>query len=186
MKSLLLVSLLFMNLLYAEIVTISTTRGPIVIFVDTEHAPITAQNFLAHIRQGNYGRASFYRVARNDEQETNPVAITIVQGGVGFKDALKFDPIQHESTSTTGIRHVNGTISMARKEIGSATTEFFICLGDQPQLDERGKRNPDGQGFAAFGKVTQGLKILEHLVEQETQQQILVSPLKILCISISD
>jgi peptidyl-prolyl cis-trans isomerase A (cyclophilin A) len=69
-------------------------------------------------------------------------------------------PIQQETTAQTGLKHLDGTISMARLEPGSATSEFFICVGDQPELDFGGKRYADGQGFAAFGRVTQGMEVV--------------------------
>ena len=68
-----------------------------------------------------------------------------------------------ETTKQTGLHHTNGTISMARGAPASATSSFFICINDQPSLDFGGKRNPDGQGFAAFGKVTKGMDVVKKI-----------------------
>lgn len=92
-------------------------------------------------------------------------------------------PIAHESTRQTGILHKDGVISMARWRPGTATSEFFICVGDQPELDYQGKRNPDLQGFAAFGKVTAGMDVVNKIHQLPVAGQILDPPVKILKIS---
>ncbi|MBI3721615.1 MAG: peptidylprolyl isomerase, partial [Fimbriimonas ginsengisoli] len=74
-----------------------------------------------------------------------------------------FAPIKLERTNETGILHLRGTISMARDGPDTATSDFFICIGDQPSLDFGGKRNPDGQGFAAFGRVTKGMEVVKKI-----------------------
>ncbi len=84
-----------------------------------------------------------------------------------------------ESTKETGIQHENGSISMARMEPHTATNNFFICVGDQPELDFEGKRNPDGQGFAAFGKVTEGMNIVRKIQKQKDTSQYLIDPIRI-------
>ena len=87
--------------------------------------------------------------------------------------------IAHEPTSVTGIRHLDGVVSMARSEPGSASTEFFICIGDQPALDFGGNRNPDGQGFAAFGKVIKGMEVVRSIQIMRDTGQYLTDPVKI-------
>jgi peptidyl-prolyl cis-trans isomerase A (cyclophilin A) len=84
-----------------------------------------------------------------------------------------------ENTSITGIKHLNGTISMARSGPNTATSQFFICVNDQPELDYKGKRNPDGQGFAAFGKVIEGMDIVLKIQQQENKDQYLINPILI-------
>ena len=89
-------------------------------------------------------------------------------------------PIEHETTIKTGILHKNGVISMARLKPGSASSEFFVCVGDQPELDFGGKRNPDGQGFSAFGKVVNGMDVVTKIHQQPADGQMLDPQIKIL------
>ena len=86
---------------------------------------------------------------------------------------MELQPIEHETTNTTGLLHKNGTISMARLEPGTASSEFFICINEQPELDYGGKRNPDGQGFAAFGQVIKGMSIVKKIQSLNSKDQIL-------------
>ena len=113
-------------------------------------------------------------------QPKNDIKIEVIQGGIGFVESpLRLAPIRHVTTSETGLRHKNGVISMARSEPGTASSEFFICIGDQPELDFGGKRNPDGQGFAPFGKVIDGMDIVKNIQEEPDDGQMLTSPIKI-------
>lgn len=140
-------------------VTMETARGRIVFQLANERAPITASHFAMLVRAGVFSHgASFYRSVA-PERDVNPVPISIVQGGIGTA-ASAFPPIRHESTWETGIRHQDGTISMARGRLGTASTEFFVCLGDNPELDYGGARVADNQGFAAFGKVVDGMDVV--------------------------
>jgi len=161
-------------------VKIKTQQGTITVEVDTLRAPVTANNFLMHVKNGTYKDAVFYRVVRLDNQPNNDVKIEVIQGGI-FDDK-KIDqvpPISHETTEMTGIKHKNGTLSMARYTPGTASTEFFICVGDQPELDFGGKRNPDGQGFAAFGKVVSGMDVVRKIQQEKDTTQYLIDPVKI-------
>lgn len=143
------------------VVEIQTPKGKILVELDLEHAPITAGNFLELVKEGFYDGSSFYRTVRASDK-ANPIPITVIQGGVrDNQSSRKVEPIAHETTEMTGIKHLDGTISMARRGPGTAATEFFICLGDNPELDYGGRRNPDGQGFAAFGHVTEGFRELQ-------------------------
>ena len=143
-------------------VLMETGMGDIILEINTRDAPLTATNFLDLVDEGIYSDAVFYRVVRPDNQPHNKVKIEVIQGGL-FDDALidQHQCIRHESTDDSGILHREGVISMARNEPGSASTEFFICVGDQPELDFGGTRNPDGQGFATFGKVVEGLEVVK-------------------------
>jgi peptidyl-prolyl cis-trans isomerase A (cyclophilin A) len=169
----------------ATMVLIHTDLGDISVEVYREKAPLTAGNFLAHVEQGDYTNSMFYRVVRMDNQEQSKVKIEVIQGGL-FKDEIldTITPIRHESTQETGILHTDGVISMARMEPGSASTEFFICIGDQPSLDYGGKRNPDGQGFAAFGKVVDGMDVVRSIQAQTDEGQYLKEQVKIREISL--
>jgi peptidyl-prolyl cis-trans isomerase A (cyclophilin A) len=165
-------------------VLIKTNLGNIKVEIYEQRAPITAANFLRYVDAGQFKGASFYRVVRLDNQPNNEVKIEVIQGGLAFSEMkTPFPPIEHETTNKTGIRHKNGIISMARDEPGTADSEFFICIGDQPELDFGGRRNPDGQGFAAFGKVIEGLDIVREIQEQPADGQTLLQKVKILDIS---
>jgi len=166
-------------------VRISTDLGEIVVEVYPDRAPVTARNFLDHVEKGTYANSFFYRVVRLDNQPLNPVKIEVIQGGLFDEEKLgAIVPIPHESTQVTGILHTDGVISMARMEPGSASTEFFICVGDQPSLDFGGARNADGQGFAAFGKVIRGMELVRSIQALPDQGQFLVEKVRILDMSV--
>lgn len=165
-------------------VRICTDLGDMVVEVYPDLAPVTARNFLDHVEKGSYTNSVFYRVLRMDNQPHNEVKIEVIQGGL-FEDELldTIPPILHETTEITGILHADGVISMARMEPGTASTEFFICLGDQPSLDFGGRRNPDGQGFAAFGKVIEGMEVARAIQALPDNGQYLVEKVSIQGIS---
>jgi peptidyl-prolyl cis-trans isomerase A (cyclophilin A) len=165
-------------------VVMQTSLGAITLEIFVREAPVTAANFLRYVDEGRFAGASFYRVVRMDNQPDNPVKIEVIQGGLGFDDRERpFPPIAHETTRRTGIRHLDGTLSMARNQPGSASSEFFICVGDQPELDFGGRRNPDSQGFAAFGRVTAGMDVIRKIHQLPAKGQMLVEPVRILSIS---
>jgi peptidyl-prolyl cis-trans isomerase A (cyclophilin A) len=170
------------------VVIIATESGDIVAELFIDRAPVTAGNFLKYVDSGKYnnGNTFFYRVVTKDNQPDKKIKIEVIQGGF-FEDSIiekhQFPPIRHESTKETGILHTDGVISMARIEPGTATSEFFICVGDQPELDFGGKRNPDGQGFAAFGKIIKGMDIVRKIQQSDESQQYLRKPVKIISIS---
>ena len=162
-------------------VQISTSLGNIIIELYPEKAPISSENFLKYIGLKLSSAASFYRVVDNSNQPNNDVKIEVIQGGLRPADStVVFGPIAHETTQKTGVKHKNGTLSMARNEPGSATSEFFICINDQPELDFGGRRNPDGQGFSAFGQVIEGMDIVKAIQQQPSSNQYLVKPVQIL------
>lgn len=163
--------------------TISTDLGEIELEIFEDKAPITAKHFMQNVDENVFKDACFYRVVRLDNQPNNDIKIQVIQGGL-FHDSIvdKLPTINHETTKETGVLHTNGVISMARLEPGSASTEFFICIGNQPELDFGGMRNPDGQGFAAFGKVTKGMDVVKKIQAQKDQGQMLSKRVKILSI----
>ncbi len=166
-------------------VAIETSLGTIVAEIYPVQAPIAGGNFLDLIDRGLYNRgtAAFYRVTRPDNQPNNEIKIDVIQGGLrGDSLAEKLTPIPHETTKTTCLRHLDGSLSMARAEPGSATSEFFICIGDQPELDFGGRRNPDGQGFSVFGKVLEGMEIVREIQGGNDQSQYLTEPVSIFSI----
>lgn len=161
-------------------VIMETDAGEIVLEIDTINAPVTAGNFLNHVLAGTFEDAVFYRVVRMDNQPQNKIRIEVIQGGL-FDDSRleKIETIRHESTRETGLLHLNGAFSMARAEPGTASTEFFICVGDQPELDYGGKRNPDGEGFAAFGRVVKGMDVVRKIQKGADKNQYLLEKIKI-------
>lgn len=184
---LLFLALILLNACSSEYpkVVIETSLGKIVIEVYEDQAPVTAENFLRHCKTGNFEDAVFYRVVNAGNQAENQYKIDVIQGGL-FHDSLinQHPVIEHESSNVTGIKHLHGTISMARLEPGTASTEFFICIGDQPELDFGGRRNPDKEGFAAFGKVISGMDIVEKIHSLTAPDQYLYPPIEILSISV--
>jgi peptidyl-prolyl cis-trans isomerase A (cyclophilin A) len=163
-----------------EKIILRTEPGDIHVTIDLKRAPVTASNFLRYIDAGLFDSTCFYRVVRTDNQPDNKIVIEVIQGGRYEDEEGGFPPIVHETTVMTGIRHRNGTISMARAEPGSATSEFFICVGDQPELDYGGRRNPDLQGFAAFGRVTKGMDVVKMIHSMRAPGQYLDRPVIIL------
>lgn len=161
-------------------VQLHTELGDIVVEVDTIHAPTTAENFLRYVDKGFYDGGSFYRTVTMQNQPQNKVKIEVIQGGNQPRENEDFPPIPLERTSKTGLKHVDGAISMARGAPDSATSEFFLCVGDQPELDFGGQRNPDGQGFAAFGKVIKGMDIVRKIQQSPAEGQSLKPEIKIL------
>jgi len=148
---------------------IKTSLGDITIELYPGKASITVGNFLKYVDAHLYDSSSFFRAVRLDNQPNNPVKIEVIQGG--NVDSLKqFPPIQMETTEKTGLHHLDGTVSMARSDPNSATCNFFICINDQPSLDFGGKRNPDGQGFAAFGKVIKGMDVVKKIQNLHPEQ----------------
>ena len=162
-------------------VVMETELGNITVEVFLEAAPVTAANFMRYVDEDRFGGATFYRVVRLDNQPNDDVKIEVIQGGPGSQSREKrLPPIEHETTEKTGLHHLDGVISMARGRPGTASSEFFICVGDQPELDYGGKRNPDGQGFAAFGRVVSGMDVVRKIQQLEPEGgQYLENPLAI-------
>ena len=147
-------------------VIIATPMGDIRAEIYLDQAPVTAKAFLRNVDAGIYsdGGADFYRVVHMDNQPDNQVRIDVVQGGVDRETGDTSVPyIPHETTKETKLTHLDGSLSMAREEPGTANTEFAICIGAQSELDFGGRRNPDGQGFAVFGKVVEGMEVVRSI-----------------------
>ncbi len=147
-------------------VVLNTTKGKIVLDLNAAKAPITTRNFLHYVDAKHLDHTAFYRVshAPNDE------AYGLIQGGVHGDRALLFKPIAHESTLVTGLAHKDGTISMARGKPGSASGEFFICMGDHPGFDAKPGGEGDDEGFAAFGQVAEGMDVCHAIFAAPTGQ----------------
>jgi cyclophilin family peptidyl-prolyl cis-trans isomerase len=162
-------------------VVLRTEKGNIEVELDRKRAPITVDNFLRYVDAGLYSGGVFHRTVRADNQPDNKIKIAVIQAGVHPKRAKEeFAPIKLERTKQTGLKHVDGAISMARDGPDTATGDFFVCVGDQPELDHGGKRNPDGQGFAAFGRVVKGMGVVKKIHAAASKGQTLTPPVKIL------
>jgi peptidyl-prolyl cis-trans isomerase A (cyclophilin A) len=165
-------------------VRIETELGDIDVALDIR-ALHTVQNFRRYVLDAAYDGTQFYRTVKMDNQPDNAVKIEVIQGGLSTSaaseapDRRRRAPILLERTSVTGVRHLDGAISMARSAPDSATSEFFICIGDQPELDYGGRRNLDGQGFAAFGRVVKGMDVVQKIQQSPAQQQRLTPPIRI-------
>jgi len=175
MQKLLITPFLLLFLMPAKVHTvkceIKTSAGNFSIELFPDTAPVTTTNFLRYVDAKLYDSTDFFRVQNLQNQDNRPIKIEVIQGGA--VDSLKnFPPITHENTSVTGILHKDGIVSMARGAVGSATSSFFICINDQPELDFGGKRNPDGQGFAAFGKVIAGMDVVRNIYKQPFKGQL--------------
>jgi peptidyl-prolyl cis-trans isomerase A (cyclophilin A) len=180
-----------------EDVVLETDVGSITVRLAARQAPVTTGNFLSYVDDGFYDGGKFHRTVRLDNQSNanlgaeaigagidpsadrrdlpnDAIAIEVIQGGINDDRAADLRPaIALERTSETGLRHLDGTISMARLTPDSAVSDFFICINDQPELDFGGQRNPDGQGFAAFGQVTEGMDVVRTIQTQPSNGQSL-------------
>lgn len=172
-------------------IRIETEFGTIKADIFDQEAPITATNFLHYVDEGLYDHGRFHRtVTAENNANTNldltqeeissgqvpndEIAIQVIQASINSERTKELDtPIPLERTSETGLQHLDGTLSMARSTPDSAISDFFICINDQPALDFGGMRNPDGQGFGAFGRVTQGMDIVRNIQMQPARGQIL-------------
>ena len=144
-------------------VSMKTTMGVIVLDLNRGKAPVTAGNFLHYVDTRHLDGSSFYRATRTKGAETTG----LIEGGLKNDPAKIFKSIGHESTTKTGLKHKDGTISMARRAPGTANADFFICIGDQPSLDAD-YPGGDGLGFAAFGQVTDGMDAVRAILAAPT------------------
>jgi peptidyl-prolyl cis-trans isomerase A (cyclophilin A) len=165
-------------------VLIQTELGDIEMQLESEKAPVTTANFLKYVDRKFYDGGRFHRTVKPDNQPDNKVRIEVIQAGINpSREKDSFPPIKLERTSQTRLAHKNGTISMARDGPDTATSDFFICIDDQPSLDFGGRRNPDGQGFAAFGQVVNGMDVVKKIQAAPAEGQALKPPVKILKIA---
>ncbi|MBY0503223.1 MAG: peptidylprolyl isomerase [Bryobacteraceae bacterium] len=159
-------------------VVMETSAGEIEVVIQASKAPITAANFLRYVKEQRYDQGRFHRSVRMDNQPQSKIKIEVIQAGPAPGTA-SFPAITLERTSLTGLKHKDGVISMARSGPDTATADFFICIGDQPSLDFGGLRNPDGQGFAAFGYVVRGMDVVKRIQQLPVTLQKLTPPIEI-------
>jgi len=161
---------------------VETEAGAFVVEVDPEVAPITVAHYLAHVDRQLLDGGAVYRIVTlaNQAPETRH-KIEVVQWGMMRPDDQPppLPPIVHETTRQSGLRHRDGTVSMARAQPGSATAEYFVCIGDQPELDFGGGRNPYGLGVAAFGHVVEGMDVVRAPHARGEADQYLAQPIRV-------
>jgi len=163
-------------------VEIKTTFGNIYVELYQDKAPQTVAAFLKFVQSGIYKNSSFYRVLKEEDQPSNAFKSELIQGGIYKSNPalIEKEPgIPLETTQKTGLKHLDGTISLARTTPNSGNTEFFICVGDQPAYDYGGEANPDGQGYAAFGRVIKGMKTVHEIHSQDSNGDNFTPPVKI-------
>lgn len=166
------------------LVRIETSFGQIDLAIDTKRAPVTAENFLKYVDGRFYDGGRFHRATRADNYKPNlpnrPL-LEIIQGSINpARRGEGFPAIPLERTSTTGLTHVVGTVSMPRgQEADSATSGFVIHFNDQPSLNHGGMRFDDGQGTAAFGRVVAGMDVARKIQQQPVKEQALEPPVTI-------
>ena len=161
---------------------VGTELGDFVVEVDPLHAPLSAGNFLAYVGRGLLDGQSAYRiVSLGNQPDTIKFKIEVIQFGWRGKEgeAPPLPAIANEPTSVSGLRHRDGTLSMARLAPGTAGPAFFVCVGDQPSLDFGGGRNPDGEGFAAFGQVVEGMDVVRRIFARAEASDQMKAPVKI-------
>ena len=169
------------NLGMVELVEFVTSQGLIRAEIYVERAPVTAQNFLDYLDDEVFDGGSFFRSVRLDNQPNDSVRIEVIQGGpdgAAVRDRMR-PAIPLERTRDTELRHVDGALSMARGGPDSARAQFFVCIGSQPSLDFGGNRNLDGQGFAVFGRVIEGMDVVRRIQMGAVEAQRLVEPVRI-------
>ncbi len=164
-------------------VLIATDHGEMIAALEAAKAPITCANFLRYVDAGRYDGSSIYRATRAPGAPT----VGLIEGGIDDPRKL-YPPIAHESTLITGLKHQDGTLSMAREALGTAASDFFICVGQASYLDANPAAPGDNAGYAAFGEVVQGMDVVRAILALPTtgvarnpdmQGQILDPPVRI-------
>lgn len=146
------------------LVALETSLGAIIIALKVKQAPLTTANFLRYVDEKRYDGASFWRSAK----AKSPVDYGLIEGGLQGDPKKLLPAIAHEPTSQTGLRHVDGAVSLARKEPGTGDSDFFICVGEAPYLDANPAGEGDNLGFAAFGQVIKGMEIVHKILNLPT------------------
>jgi peptidyl-prolyl cis-trans isomerase A (cyclophilin A) len=178
--------------LTAILVAIFTSAGEIDVALDPVHAPKTTANFLSYVRRGYFDGGAFFRTVTthpdNQPGKAPDVKIDVIQATHNAKAHPHLDPpVVFESTVQTGIHHRDGTISMARDDApNTAQTDFFICIGAQPSLDDGGLRSKDHRGFAAFGRVVHGMDVVRAIHAGHAKGQLLTPPVAIVRVRVTN
>ncbi len=163
-------------------VGIETALGAMIIEIFEDRAPASAAYFLADVRAGRFDGSSFFRIVTLANQDAEPRRrIKVIQGGLKHASTELPPVIPHETTAMTGLKHLKGTVSLARFAPGAVYHSFFICLRDEPALDFGGARHPDGQGFAAFGRVVEGFEVVERIYARAEAEEYVERAVRIEC-----
>lgn len=141
-------------------VAIDTSLGRIVVALDRGHAPVTTNNFLHYVDTHRFDGQNFYRAMHVADQSGADGGL--IQGGITTDARKLFPPIAHEPTTQTGLHNVTGAISLANAGPGTGRADFFILVSDMPGLDAGGPGG-DANGFAAFGRVTEGMDVVKRI-----------------------
>jgi peptidyl-prolyl cis-trans isomerase A (cyclophilin A) len=161
------------------LVEVRATDFTFVIAVCTAQAPISSGYFLTDVDAGTLGGSSIFRVVNSRNQPADhPSKIEVIQ--MGWRETNPAIPpsLRHETTGITGLRHRKGTVSLARFAPGAVYHSWFVCMRDEAGLDQGGSRHPDGEGFAAFGFVAEGLESLARFFEKNAASpEYLVQPM---------
>ena len=161
-------------------VRIETELGDIELELFDKQASASAGYFLADVRTGRYDGSSFFRIVTLSNQSVEKHRrIAVIQGGLRHEREDLPQVIAHETTAMTGLKHLKGTISLARFAPGAVYHSFFICLRDEPVVDFGGARHPDGQGFAAFGRVVEGFDVVQRIYARAEQAEYLKNEIAI-------
>jgi len=165
------------------VVVLETELGDIVMEIDVVHAPATGANFLRYVDGGFYNGGEFCRSVRPDNEVRADAPIQVIQFRINqSRTKAEFPPIAVERTADTGLKHRDGSVSMARDVTptrsgpATATSDVFISIGDQPVLDFGGKRSPDGEGFAVFGRVVAGMDTVRKIQGSPTPKETPATP----------
>jgi len=164
-------------------IKIETNFGDIEAELYQDKAPKSVAAFLSYVDAGLYKGGSFYRVLKEENQPSAAFKTELIQGGIwqtNYKKGISLAHVPHEPTNVTGILHTSGTLSLARTTPGSASSEFFICVGDQHAYDYGGRANPDGQGYAAFGRVVKGMDVVKSIHKQPEDGESFYPPIEII------
>lgn len=162
-------------------VQVQTKYGDIELELFADQAPKSVAAFLKYVDAGYYKNSSFYRTLNDENQPMGNAETALLQGGIWkTKPTITLPGIPHETTQQTKLSHTNGTISLARQAPGTASSEFFICVGDQLGFDYGGANSADGQGYAAFGRVLKGMGIVKKIYTQPTDGEQLKQQVDIL------
>lgn len=161
-------------------VKVETSEGSIVLELEKSRAPITTANFLRYVDEKRLDGTVFYRTVR-----VTPT-FGFVQFGVQNAPKRVLPPIEHEPTTQTGVRHVDGAISIARLAPGTAQGDFTISVGAQPSLDADPSREGDNLGYAAFGRVVEGMEVVHRILNAPVSEgghfkgEMIADPVRIL------
>lgn len=157
-------------------VRIESAEGPIVVELYADKAPRTVANYLKYVDRQLFDGATFYRASKPPNYAPNDYGV--VQGGLQNDPKKVLPPVPHEPNSQTGIKHTTGTISMGRHAPGSAQADWFIVIGDHDYLDADPKDPKKTPGFAAFGRVTEGLDVAQKILGQPVDPKAGVGAMK--------